>query len=96
VNARTLRPQAPNFGASNAVPPSPLITPAPTPQEAAAIVAAIECFERDTAASARSPQQAAGGWLHAARAEAVGRAPGRPAASDDWDPLARPRPHASN
>jgi hypothetical protein len=63
-----------------------LITPAPSPVEAAAIVAAIERHARDTAAGPRRPARTAGGWLRAARAEAVGRTPERPAAPGDWRP----------
>jgi hypothetical protein len=79
--------------------PSPalLITPAPSPAQAAAIVAAIECFVRDTAPpDPRSQHQATGGWLRAARAEAVRRVPGAPAAAADWRPwrdLVRTHPH---
>jgi len=52
----------------------PLITPAPTPLEAAAIIAAIERFERQTAPPPHPRTQ--DGWLRAARLEAVGRDPG--------------------
>jgi hypothetical protein len=50
-----------------------LIAPAATPEEAAAVVAAVERFLRDTApppvaAPAREP-----GWVRAARREAVER-----------------------
>jgi hypothetical protein len=62
------------------------ITPAPTPAEAAAIVAALERFARDTAPSMLPSQGAAGGWLRAARLEAVGRAPGRAGERPDWHP----------
>jgi hypothetical protein len=54
--------------------------------EAAAVVAAIERFARDTAPARRSTQPAAGGWLLAARVEAVSRAPRRAGGSADWDP----------
>ncbi len=63
------------------------ISPSPSPQEAAAIIAAIECFVRDTAAPAPPPRrQTSGGWVRAARLESVGRAPGPAAASGDWHP----------
>jgi hypothetical protein len=55
----------------------PLITPAPTALEAAAIVAALERFARDTAPPPARP--AAAGWLRAARLEAVGRSSDSPA-----------------
>jgi hypothetical protein len=54
--------------------------------EAAAIVAAIERYARDTAAGSRRPAQTVGGWLRAGRVEAVGRTPERPAAQGDWRP----------
>jgi hypothetical protein len=63
--------------------PLPSIAPAASQQEAAAIVAALERFVRDTAAPARSAPRiappAGGGWLRAARAEAVHREPETPA-----------------
>jgi hypothetical protein len=52
----------------------PVIAPAPSPQEAAAIAAALERFVRDTAAPPRS-EAALGGWLRAARLEAVATRP---------------------
>jgi hypothetical protein len=50
---------------------------AATPEEAAAVVAAIEQFVRDTAppAGAAAPED---GWLRAARLEAVGADPAAP------------------
>jgi hypothetical protein len=69
-------------------PPLPLISPAPSPQEAAAIVAALERFRRDTAAAPARELPAPGGWLRAARLEAVRSAPGTPARWGD----SRPRP----
>jgi len=54
-----------------------LIDPAPTPEEAAAIAAAIACFERDTA-PARSPSAVMSpesAWLKAGLLEGVGRGP---------------------
>jgi hypothetical protein len=56
----------------------PLIRPAPTALEAAAIVAALERFARDTAPPP-APPATAGGWLRAARLEAVGRSGDSPA-----------------
>jgi hypothetical protein len=59
--------------------PRPLIVPAPSPLEAAAIVAALEHFVRDTAAPRRDRPAAIGGWLRVARLEAVGGEPQTPA-----------------
>jgi len=64
------------------------VTPA-SPEEAAAIVAAVERFLRDHAPPPRRP--APSGWLRAARLEAV-RADGRrvgPAAWGDGHPWGR-------
>jgi len=49
------------------------ITPPPSPQEAAAIAAAIESFVRDTARPPAPAAMTGGGWLRAARTEAVER-----------------------
>jgi hypothetical protein len=43
-----------------------------SPEEAAAVVAAIEQFMRDTAPPVAPQEQRVGGWLRAARLEAVG------------------------
>jgi hypothetical protein len=51
------------------------ITPAPSEQEAAAIVAALERFRADTAPAEAPAQAAESGWLRAARPEAVERDP---------------------
>ena len=58
--------------------PRPLIVPAPSSLEAAAIVAALDCFIRDTAAPRRERPAAVGGWLRVARLEAVGGEPQTP------------------
>lgn len=47
---------------------------APTPEEAAAVIAAIEQFLRDTTAAAPA-QDEVSGWLRTARLEAVDREP---------------------
>jgi len=60
------------------------VTPSPTRAEAAAIVAALDRFARDTAPSPLPSQAAAGGWLRAARLEAVARTPGRAGEPPDW------------
>jgi hypothetical protein len=65
-------------------PPSASVTPPPSPQEAAAIAVALDRFVRDTTPPARPRAQTAGGWLRAARREAVARAPGSPPDSADW------------
>ena len=58
----------------------PIITPAPSALEAAAIIAAIGRFVAETAPP--PPARAAeDGWLRAARLEAVGCDPDAPA---DW------------
>ncbi len=48
---------------------------APTPEEAAAVIAAIEQFLRDTTAAAPE-EDTPSGWLLQARREAVDREPG--------------------
>jgi hypothetical protein len=58
--------------------PATTITPAPGVQEAAAIVAAIERFARDSAPSTRAAESG-GGWLRVGRIEAVSRSPVGPA-----------------
>ena len=47
-----------------------------TPEEAAAVVAAIEQFLRDTAPAAAPTDEPPSGWIVAARREAVDRDPG--------------------
>jgi hypothetical protein len=47
---------------------------APTPEEAAAVIAAIEQFLRDTTV-ASAPEEKPSGWLRQARLEAVDREP---------------------
>ena len=46
-----------------------------SPEEAAAVVAAIEQFLRETTPPPVAPDEGVGGWLRAARLEAVGREP---------------------
>ena len=55
-------------------PPLKVITPDTTPEEAAAIVAAVEQFLRATARSAGPAAQAPDGWLRAAMLDGVARA----------------------
>jgi hypothetical protein len=74
--------------------PLPLITPAPSPQETAAIVAALERFRRDTAAAPPRRPAGAGGWSRAARLEAVRSEPETLARWGDrrpWRAAAGPR-----
>jgi hypothetical protein len=47
-----------------------------SPEEAAAVIAAIEQFMRDTAPPPAEEKETVGGWLRAARLEAVERDPG--------------------
>ena len=57
-----------------------------TPEEAAAVVAAIEQFLRDTAPPVAPPREGLGGWARAARLEGVGREPDAPSAWGDPHP----------
>ena len=50
-----------------------LIAPAASPQEAAAVVAALERFMRETAPAAAAPPQQLDGWSRAALIEGVAR-----------------------
>jgi hypothetical protein len=47
-----------------------------TPEEAAAVIAAIEQFLRDTAPPPAPPAEVENAWVRAARLEAVERDPG--------------------
>jgi hypothetical protein len=53
-----------------------IVAPAASPEEAAAVVAALERFMRETAPTPAPPAERPAGWLQAARLEAVERAPG--------------------
>jgi hypothetical protein len=57
------------------VPQATSISPAPSEQEAAAIVAALERFRADTAPAQELQAPPLSGWLAAARLEAVTRDP---------------------
>ncbi|MFT4049303.1 MAG: hypothetical protein QM648_05620 [Solirubrobacterales bacterium] len=48
------------------------LTPDPSPEDAAALIAAVERFLSDTAAPALEPQEVVSGWLRAALNEGVG------------------------
>ena len=50
-----------------------IVAPAASPEEAAAVVAALERFMRETAPTAAPAPPPVSGWLAAARAEAVER-----------------------
>jgi hypothetical protein len=49
----------------------------PTPEEAAALIAAVEQFLRDTAPPPAAEESGPSPWLRAARLEAVDRDPSR-------------------
>jgi hypothetical protein len=49
-----------------------------SPEEAAAVIAAVEQYLRDTLPPAAPPEPAPDAWLAAARREAVGLAPDLP------------------
>ena len=53
-----------------------IVAPAASPEEAAAVVAALERFMRETAPTAAPAPLPVSGWVRAARLEAVERAPG--------------------
>jgi hypothetical protein len=53
-----------------------IVAPAASPEEAAAVVAALERFMRETAPTAAPAPPPVSGWVRAARLEAVERAPG--------------------
>jgi hypothetical protein len=52
-----------------------IVAPSVSPEEAAAVVAAVERFMRDTAPTPAPPSPRLSGWLEAARLEAVAREP---------------------
>jgi hypothetical protein len=54
-----------------------IVAPAASPEEAAAVVAALERFMRETAPTPAPAPPPVGGWRRAARAEAVERDLGR-------------------
>jgi hypothetical protein len=54
-----------------------IVAPAASPAEAAAVVAALERFMRDTAPTPAPPTERPSGWVQAARLEAVARDPRR-------------------
>jgi hypothetical protein len=54
-----------------------LVTPTASPEEAAAVMAAVEQFLRDHAPPAAAPEPQSG-WIRAARSEAIDRDPSPP------------------
>ena len=52
-----------------------IVAPSVSPEEAAAVVAAVERFMRDTAPTPAPASPRLSGWLEAARLEAVAREP---------------------
>ncbi len=60
-----------------------LVTPAASPEEAAAVIAAVERFLRDTAPPPAPAEPVVPAWVRAARHEAVGLAPDEPS---PWGP----------
>jgi hypothetical protein len=63
-----------------------LIAPAASPQEAAAVVAALERFMRDTAPRLAPTAEPRDLWTRTARLEGAGREPERPSAWGDPHP----------
>ena len=55
-----------------------LVTPAASPEEAAAVIAAVEQFLRDHTPPPAPVEEPPPGWLQTARYEAVEREPARP------------------
>jgi hypothetical protein len=56
-----------------------IVAPDASPEEAAAVVAALERFMRDTAPARSAPEPAPNPWLQAALHEGVDRRPDNPA-----------------
>ena len=61
----------------NRQPQLQMVTPTASPEEAAAVMAAVEQFLRDHAPPP-APAERPAGWLQTARYEAVEREPSRP------------------
>jgi hypothetical protein len=60
--------------------------PSASPEEAAAVVAAIERFMRDTAPAPAPPRPQTNAWQRAALLEATGREPDAPSPWGDPEP----------
>jgi hypothetical protein len=69
-----------------------ITAPAASPEEAAAVVAALERFMRDTAPPPAPVAAAPDPWLRAARLEATGHDPEAPAPWGDSHPWGDPHP----
>ena len=63
-----------------------IIAPSASPEEAAAVVAALERFMRDTAPTPAAATPARNPWARAALLEATGREPERPSPWGDPHP----------
>ena len=63
-----------------------IVAPSASPQEAAAVVAAIERFLRDTAPPLAAPEPARNPWQRAALLEGTGREPDAPSPWGDPNP----------
>jgi len=63
-----------------------IIAPSASPQEAAAVVAALERFMRDTAPAAAEPPERVDPWLRAALHEGTRRDPDEPGPWGDPTP----------
>jgi hypothetical protein len=66
-----------------------IVAPSASPEEAAAVVAALERFMRETAPPPAPRAPAANPWLRAALYEATGREPDGPSAWGDPHPWGR-------
>jgi hypothetical protein len=65
-----------------------IVAPSASPEEAAAVVAALERFMRDTAPTPAATEEPVSGWIRAARLEAVDR---DPRGANPWLDLGPPR-----
>jgi hypothetical protein len=63
-----------------------IVAPAASPEEAAAVVAALERFMRETAPQPAPAPPTRNAWIRAARLEAVGREPEGPGPWGDGHP----------
>lgn len=61
-----------------------IVAPGASPEEAAAVVAALEQFMRDTAPTVVAPAERAGGWARAALLEGVRGVPPLHADGHPW------------
>lgn len=72
--------------APNRRPKLEIVAPSASPEEAAAVVAALERFMRDTAPTPAPVAPTRNPWLRAARLEGVGREPEGPTPWGDGHP----------